>query len=293
MAKGTPKGKQEVIPDGSNDAEVAMVEVASAFLLELEKEYKLSSEVAIAVNWKTDQSKFLIEIDGRDYPDYGPDWMYGTADLIGHKVEQVNGQLVDHLYVADWKTGGTDGAEEQLLSLLAATWKAYQSHGAKHFGTMTIDCIQVISDDRGARILRHPRVVSIEELEMHWLAMKWQAEEMSKDKYKPVPGIHCTTLYCPHLAYCEAIGDALDSYAEGPEGLLAPEYLVRKNRINGAPADDKEAAHIMERISAAKRQLNYLTESMKEYVRNGGQIISGKFQWSGGPDGFRWRKVSK
>jgi hypothetical protein len=119
--------------------------------------------------------------------------------------------------------------------------------------------------------------------------MAWASESVGKE-YKPVAGIHCTTLYCPHLAYCTAIGDVLDDAAE-QDKLLKPEYLVRKYRLNDKPSDAKEAAYTMERISAAKRQLNYLTECMKEYVNNGGSIISGQWQWSGGKDGFRWRKV--
>lgn len=239
----------------------------------------IESEKAVAVNWSTGEARF-IDVRDRQYPDFGPGWYYGTMDLLCHGLTTV--------YVGDWKTGGTDGAEEQLLSLLAASVRA--NPWLRKDGTVKffISCLEV--NERG--VWPHEREVSIQELDAHWQAMAWASENLGKE-YKPIPGIWCTALFCPHLAYCNAINDLAMDLAEMPEAKLNKRFLMRSYRITGKPSSPEEASYTMERLSAANRQVKYLTECMKEYVNNGGQVISGQWQWAKGKDGFRWRKIKQ
>lgn len=63
-------------------------------------------------------------------------------------------------------------------------------------------------------------------------------------------------------------------------------------RLNDKPSTNQEAADTMELVSAAKRQLNYITECMKDYCKTtGDSIVSGSWRWGPGKDGFRWRKM--
>ena len=278
--------KRETVPENLSLEEAAWLEAASSYVQELETRFNLvESEVAVGVDWVSNKARFTGTED-RNYPDWAG-YMFGTMDLLCQKTsdDPAGFRVIDELYVGDWKTGGTDGAEEQLLSLLAASVKALQYEGYQIPKKLLISCLRVSEEG----VWPHEREVSPEELDAHWQAMSWQAEKIGQ-KYDPLPGIWCTQLYCPHLAYCSAIGEALDQAAE-MDDKLNQEYKKRRLKLTGQPADGQEAAYVMERLSAAKRQLNYLTECMKQYVRQGGQIISGKWQWSDGKDGFRWRKV--
>ena len=106
----------------------------------------------------------------------------------------------------------------------------------------------------------------------------------------PVVGIHCTQLYCPHLAYCPGVTAVVVDQSERPEGLLPAERLVRSVEMTDKPISDEEAGYTMERISAAKRQMKYLEEAIRRYVLAGGRALAGEFEFGPGKDGFRWRK---
>ncbi len=153
------------------------------------------SEVAVAINWSTGNVYELNGVRNREYPrDSHPGCQFGTADLMCHLKD--NGLLI-----ADWKTGGNDGAEEQLLSLACAFDKLYPGR------EVSISCISVNSEG----VWPHERKVSKEELASHWDAMAFTWEDVIANRVsnKPEPGIHCTKLYCPHLAYCTAISDGI------------------------------------------------------------------------------------
>lgn len=56
------------------------------------------------------------------------------------------------------------------------------------------------------------------------------------------------------------------------------------------PMSDAEAGYTMAVISAARRQMKYTEQKLKDYIANGGRVISGNLEWSEGNNGFRWRK---
>ncbi len=237
---------------------------------------RIHSELAVGVNWSSHKAS-IVEVENRQYPKW-PGYMWGTADLVC-----VNS---DTLYIGDWKTGSTAGSEEQLLSLLAGFVEGFRGQGYPPPSTMLISCLEVTEEG----ICANEREVSKDELEAPWQAMVFQAERLGAS-YNPVPGIHCTVLYCPHLAHCKAIKEVINTAAELPEGKLFEVHMDRLFQLTDKPKSDDEASEIMARVSAANRSLKYLTACMKEYVKNGGEIVSGQWKWSEGPDGFRWRKT--
>ncbi len=237
----------------------------------------IETEKAVAVNWGTGEAKFL-SIKDRQYPDLGPGWFYGTMDLLC-----LSG---DTVYVGDWKTGGIDGAEEQLLSLLAASVRALSWLPKPPSYRYAISILEV--NERG--VWPHEREVSQEELNQHWQAMAWSTENLGQT-YNPVQGIHCIGYFCPHLAYCQAVHENVLELSELPEAKLNKRYLLRKHKITGEPSSGEEASYTMERLSAANRQVKYLTECMKQYVRDGGAVISNGWQWRQTDRGFRWTKL--
>lgn len=246
----------------------------------------IMSEVAIAINWVTSEAVILTEVKDREYPkEYqSGGWMCGTADLV---CILKDGSLL----IADWKTGGTDGANEQLLSLAYGFQKcmleSYDNNGVteERKRHVRIACLKVFEGG----VVPDERDVSNTELALHRDGMLFATEAIGTG-VKPVPGIHCSTLYCPHLAFCPAVTGIVDDAAEGPQGLLAPEALTRKYRMTDKPSSPEEAGFVMARVTAAKRQLDYYANAMKEHASNGGQVLCGAYEWSKGKDGFRWRK---
>jgi len=45
----------------------------------------------------------------------------------------------------------------------------------------------------------------------------------------------------------------------------------------------------MERVTAAKRQLDFYEKRVRKYCEDGGKCVAGDFGYSKGKDGFRWR----
>lgn len=249
----------------------------------------IMSEVAIAVNWVTGEAVILTGVNGRNYPSdkYKSEdgWTFGTADLV---ILLKDGGLL----VADWKTGGTDGAQEQLLSLAFGLQKCMlreiDNNGVTeaHERPVKIACLKVFE----AGVSPDERDVSKVELALHKDGMHFAIEAALGGGSKAVPGIHCTTLYCPHLSHCGAVGGIVTEASEGPQSLLPAEALTAKHRMTDKPVSSDEAGFVMARVAAAKRQLDYYTNAMKDYVANGGQVTCGQYTWSKGNDGFRWRK---
>lgn len=252
------------------------------------------SEVAISVNWSEHKAEILHNVKERNYPDRDG-WQNGTADLVCILKDGT-------LLVADWKTGGTDGATEQLLSLacgfsLCLTYPGEGGEGSckDRVRPVRVACLKVSEEG----VDPEERPVSAEQLSNHWLAMEmaWADKE---GKTKAVPGIHCTQLYCPHLAYCNAVTGLVEDAAKnddasvtssGGEPLLPAEALVRKYRMTDKPRSDDEAGFVMSRVSAARRQQKYYESCMKEYIANGGRVTAGNYEWRETGNGFRWGRI--
>lgn len=254
----------------------------------------IMSEVAIGVNWQTGEVEVLPDVENREYPER-PGWRYGTADLV---CVLKTGDLL----VGDWKTGGTEGAEEQLLSLGVCFQKCMLIGEDSGDGSVGVRvrplrtlCLQV--DDNG--VWPKEYVITQEQISNHWDAMMFADQDIEVCK-EPVPGIHCTQLYCPHLAYCSAVtGMVVDAAREDgkqPDGtpLIAPDSLMRQFRLTDSPRSSEEAGQVMAVVGAARRQLKYYDAAIKAYVNKGGTVTQGKYEWIETPtQGFRWRRVKK
>ncbi len=243
----------------------------------------IQSEMAISVNWATGEAEIQQGVKDRKYlRKHG--WQNGTADLV---CILKDGSLL----IADWKTGGNDGATEQLLSLGAAFQKCMPRNPlTNELRQLYTLCLQVNEDGVWPResLWTQQSVVS------HWDSMRFKWEDVvSGNTGTPVPGIHCTALYCPHLAYCTAIQAATVGLAERDEkgcGLVAANDLVQRLRVTGSPTSNEEAGFTAAILSAVKRQQKYLEAKLKEYIATGGRVTQGGYVWADGGNGYRWRK---
>jgi hypothetical protein len=242
------------------EAALGYMDAMSSVWSQYQVEVAVGMSVLAADNGK---AEVLPDVKDRNYPDwYG--WAFGTADLVIH--------TKDGLVIADWKTGGSEGAKEQLLSL------AYCFQKATGTRVDHVACLSVQEDSQG-RAWVTPTFYPVQpgELEAHADKVR-EAYLRSQDAPGgPFPGIHCTTLYCPHLAFCGAIGNVVSDAAHGPEGKLATQAARHLYVMTDRPESDAHAGWIMERVSAAKRQLDYYTNAMKAYVNDGGKVASGGF----------------
>jgi hypothetical protein len=241
------------------------------------KNWSLYSEVYIAYNFSTGETHFDGAVKDRQYPKM-PDYLPGTADLV---CILSDGSLL----VADWKTGGGTGADKQLLTLALGLRNVFRTPSGELRPIRL--AILYVSDD-GV----HPVewVVTESDLLAHQHAMAFQLADVGVRK-DPVPGIHCSQLYCDHLAYCPGIAKEVDNSSEEPEGLLAASSLVRKYSIQEAPRNAEHAGYIMARVTAAKRQMAFYEERIRKYALSGGKVIADGFEYSKGKDGFRWRTI--
>ena len=240
----------------------------------------IRSEVAVSIHWEDGKAELLDVVD-REYPQR-PGWQNGTADLACILNDGT-------LLVADWKTGGTEGAESQLLSLACGLQKCMTDFNgdSETSRNVRIACLQV--NEEG--VWPHEREVSQQELDNHWDAMRFQWEDIGK-RNDPVSGIHCTTLYCPHLAYCKAVTDGVRSIAaEAPPPTSVSGGPLIMGAYTDEPKSDREAGETMAMVSAAKRQIKYIEAGMKAHIKKGGRVTADGYEWAEGGNGFRWRKV--
>lgn len=235
-------------------------------------------EVYVAYNFATGEVHTDVTVHERKYPKK-PGFLPGTADLVCLLSDGT-------LLVADWKTGGGTGADKQLLTLALGLREVFRlPDGSRRMVRLAI---LYAGDTDDGQVHPVEWEVTDAELEAHRFAMQLQLEDVGV-RNEPVPGIHCTQLYCPHLAYCPGITATVETAAESPEGLLPAKSLVRKFSISEAPTCDEHAGAIMERVTAAKRQMKFYEERIKQYCLNGGRCVTGEFEFSKKADGFRWR----
>lgn len=242
------------------------------------------SEVFVATNFITSEVFMDTSVEARGYPEL-PGFLPGTADLV---CILTNGKLL----VADWKTGGGTGAWEQLLTL---AFGLSRSPWLRHAdGSVRDVCVAVLYYDKdNDEVHVNEWDVTTEELESHARAMAFQMSDIGV-RTEHVQGSHCTQLYCPHLAYCDAVqADVL--YASADEMKLP--VLQESPRLTDTPSSDEEAGVIMARIAAARRQMKYYEAGIKEYIARGGRAVDGQFEWKEVPRGsstcFRWVRRSE
>lgn len=251
---------------------------------------KILSEVYVGYNFKSGYVHTDPTVHDRKYPKMRG-FVPGTADLV---CILKTGELL----VADWKTGSGTGVEAQLLTLACGLRKVYlQPDGS----IRTILLAALYAGETSDRCV-HPVewAVSESDLLAHEHAMAERLARVNKPN-EPVVGIHCSQLYCPHLAYCAGIGAIVADMAESPKGakgapngLLRPEALVKgkpeRYQMTDMPISDEEAGFTMERAYAAKRQYEYLMAGIKRYVNGGGRAVAGDFEYKQTTTGFRWVK---
>lgn len=234
----------------------------------------LQSEVCVGVNWTTGEAEVLPLVEHRDYPVDKPGWMYGTADVVAVKKDGT-------LYVGDWKTGQGTGAKEQLMSLGWALQRAMPLPDGT-LRRLELVCLSVREDG----VYPETYTPDQAQLDAHADAMRFQTELAGNTKER-VPGIHCTVLYCPHLAYCDAITDVVAG-AAGEDRKKKGLPLLGPVVMTDSPVSEEEAGKVMEMVSAARRQMKYYEACMKEYIKNGGRVVSGDWEWRETGAGYRW-----
>lgn len=233
------------------------------------------TEVYVAFNFDTGEVHTDVTVKNRKYPKL-PGYLPGTADLVCFL-------STGELLVADWKTGGGTGADKQLLTLALGLREVFRlPDGSRRQIRLAV----LYAGDDGVHLVEW--TVTESDLLSHQHAVAFQLADVGVRR-EPVPGIHCTQLYCPHLAYCPGISKVVDSASEGEESLLPAASLVRRHSIQEAPCDADHAGYIMERVTAAKRQIAFYEKRIQAWLGNGGRVFAGDFEYAKGRDGHRWR----
>lgn len=246
--------------------------------------FSYEAEVYVAYNFATGEVHTDPTVHNRQYPKM-PGFLPGTADLV---CVLLSGELL----VSDWKTGGGTGAEAQLMSLACGLRKVYPMAD----GSVRDVLLSVLYAGNTSDGNVHPVEWAVTEGDLlaHEYAMAKQLARIgTKEASEPDVGIHCTQLYCPHLAYCPGITAIVEDLSESPQALLQPESMVRRSKgmtMTDMPISDDEAGYVMERITAAKRQMKYLEDCMRKYITDGGRAVSGDFEFKQTNSGFRWGK---
>lgn len=236
----------------------------------------IHTEVYFGINFETGEVHTDASVHNRQYPKDMPGYVPGTADLV---CVLADGSLL----VADWKTGGGTGADKQLASLAIGARHVFRKADGSF---RDVKLAVLYAGDDGVHLVEWP--VTEGDLTSHQHAMAFQLADVGV-RNEPVPGIHCTQLYCPHLAYCPGIAKVVDASAEGEDSLLPAASLVRRHSIQEAPRDSDHAGYIMERVTAAKRQVEFYEKRIRKWCADGGKVVAGDFEFSKGNDGFRWR----
>lgn len=242
----------------------------------------IDSEVYVATNFSTGEVHSDPAVRDRNYPDLAG-FLPGTADLVCVL-------RTGHLLVADWKTGGSAGADKQLLTLAVGLQKLYP----KPDGSLRDVLLSVLlcgTQAGEAGVLPHEWPVTQADLQAHADAMAFQLADVGV-RNDAVPGVHCSQLYCPHLAYCPGIAGIVDGLARGRGGLLPVSALTQKYELTDELTSDEHAGWVGAMLAASKRQASYYDQALRKYVESGGRVVSGDFEWKQTNSGMRWVKRS-
>lgn len=152
----------------------------------------LGTEVAVSLNLMTGE-RAILDVSDRGYPGE-PDTLYGTADIVGLNKYG--------LFIADWKSGVTDSARDQMMTLAAII--APPGEGA------TICTLALREERSGYAVSDWDEYVSAEELTEHIARV---SEAVSRGPTQPNPGAHCVAMYCPYLYNCQVTNRAIEEFA--------------------------------------------------------------------------------
>ncbi len=167
----------------------------------------IQSEVYVASNFSTGEVHVDGKVRDRKYPPM-EGFLPGTADLV---CVLHTGELL----VADWKTGGSHGADAQLLTLACGLRKVLtKTDGSARDVLLSVLYAGQQAGEEGC--LPHEWPVTDADLQAHADGMAFQLADVGV-RNDAAPGSHCTQLYCPHLAYCPGITEFVEVL--GKEGL--------------------------------------------------------------------------
>ncbi len=143
------------------------------------------TEVAFAFNVATFECIVLVDGSHRAYPELGPFWIYGTADLVG--------TVDDTVIIIDWKSyeRNTKAAENmQLLTLAVMACKALGKSSA----------VVALAYGEGVEVSWTDKATISEEklsYHAHYLRTLFAQSAVIKELR---PGSYCR--YCPAFAHC-------------------------------------------------------------------------------------------
>jgi CRISPR/Cas system-associated exonuclease Cas4 (RecB family) len=212
----------------------------------------LDPEVAIAWNLRTDEARFLGSGIGRDYARHGvsgPDWIVGTADLLG---QTEDGQ---HLIVPDYKTGvmrqrAKHSRQLSTLALLASKLTGIRSAHVSNLyigrkGKFRPDLAELGPFDLDAQEQR------LRELP----AQLASAKRALASGHLPDLAVGEQCRYCPSVLACP-------THTEAVRGFIHPASLTRLvQRLPECSADELKSAVVMWDLS--KRHLKRLEKALK------------------------------
>jgi hypothetical protein len=230
--------------------------------------FSIQSEVYVAINPHNGVPHYDNTVKDRNYPNV-PGFIPGTCDLV---YVCGDGTLV----VSDWKTGGGNGADEQLLTLAAGLRNIYRKADGS-LRPVRISVLYVSHDG----VIDVSRSVSHDELDAHLFALSIQLDRVGSLNNRHVVSVNCTQLYCPHLAYCPAIKAKTAELS----GDIANLDVLQDNEVNSS-----NAGKLMSVLTAAKRRTSYWENKVRAFSEGGGVVRSGGYTFSKKSDGFRWRK---
>lgn len=227
----------------------------------------VKTEVAFGINIKTGESK-VYTIEDRDYPQ-DDDVFYGTADVVA---KLTSGKLL----IADWKSRGGDGSDEQLKTLARMASTLYEHNGLRI-------AVFYINDD--GSVFPYERELPGIECAAHWAAIQ-DAHKRSRETAKPslpVIGPYCTTLYCPHAAKCPKTTETMIVATE--------EHAYDYNEFNETPVDEEHAGWMAARLKAVARAQKYYEGHLKDWIRQGNTAKWKGYEFVQTPRGFMLKKA--
>ncbi len=241
---------------------------------------EIHSEVYFGYNFDTGDVHTDPLVQDRKYPDK-PGFLPGTADLV---CVLATGELL----VADWKTGSGQGADKQLLSLCCGARKVYRNPDGSFRPVRLAVLYAGEAAHDGTGCVPSEWAVTDADIQAHEHGMAFQLADIGV-RTEAVPGIHCTQMYCNHLAYCPAIRG---SVVQAAGKLVKPETLLKGARmeLTDKPESDEHAGYIGAMIAAAKRQMEYYNNGLRTYADQGGHIVAGDMELKQTNSGFRWVK---
>lgn len=232
------------------------------------------TEVAYGINIHSGESK-VYAVDGRDYPN-DDDVLYGTADVVA---KLKSGKLL----IADWKSRGGDGSDEQLKTLARMASSHYEHNGIR-------TAVFYINDD--GNVFPVEREVPDIELAVHWSDIQ-ESYRKSRETARPslpVIGPYCTTLYCPHAAMCPATMNTIEGIdARDSKSTETRDYA--NNMFYETPLDSEHAGWMAARLKAVARAQKYYEGHLKDWIKLGNKAKWNGYEFVQTPRGFMLKKA--